>query len=298
MDQVRAHTCSTIKDIIAVGFDVKRTFIFNNFHFIKHLYPAVCAVQRKVTVNQVGHTFMVKGDDAVCRVSFPAIQMVPSFSSTFPVVLSRSGSDHEPSPTSTKKRGNSKCRIRCLIPCGIDQDAYFRLTRDVAKSLGEHKPAVIHAKFLPSLHGVNTKMSSTTKRGAVGHKGKGKGKGKGTSVVSCMVHAPIMLNDTPKQIAKKIRRAVSGGQETIEMQRKFGADLTSDVSIQYLKLFMEDREQFAILCKDYEAGRVTTGRVKELTTQVLCSVVAKHQEARARVTDEIVNAFMTRRPIM
>lgn len=39
----------------------------------------------------------------------------------------------------------------CLIPCAIDQDAYFRMTRDVAPRLGYRKPALIHSKFFPGL---------------------------------------------------------------------------------------------------------------------------------------------------
>ena len=40
---------------------------------------------------------------------------------------------------------------RCLIPCAIDQDPYFRMTRDVAPRLGHHKPALIESRFFPAL---------------------------------------------------------------------------------------------------------------------------------------------------
>ena len=41
--------------------------------------------------------------------------------------------------------------IPCLIPCAIDQDPYFRLTRDVAQKLKYPKPYLIHSKFFPAL---------------------------------------------------------------------------------------------------------------------------------------------------
>ena len=40
---------------------------------------------------------------------------------------------------------------RCLIPCAIDQDPYFRMTRDVAPRLKFHKPSLIMSRFFPAL---------------------------------------------------------------------------------------------------------------------------------------------------
>lgn len=51
--------------------------------------------------------------------------------------------------------------MRCLIPQAIDQDPYFRMTRDVAPRLGYMKPALIHSKFFPSLLGRSAKMSGS-----------------------------------------------------------------------------------------------------------------------------------------
>ena len=75
--------------------------------------------------------------------------------------------------------------IPCLIPCAIDQDPYFRMTRDVAPRLGFLKPALIHSTFIPALHGAQSKMS-------------------GSDVTSS-----IYLTDTPKQIKTKINKSVS-----------------------------------------------------------------------------------------
>jgi tryptophanyl-tRNA synthetase len=74
---------------------------------------------------------------------FPSIQAAPSFSSSFPQIFGRRGD------------------IPCLIPCAVDQDPYFRLTRDVASRLRFPKPALIPAKFIPSLLGAMTKMSAS-----------------------------------------------------------------------------------------------------------------------------------------
>jgi len=48
-----------------------------------------------------------------------------------------------------------------LIPCGIDQDPYFRMTRDVCNRIKAPKPAGFYSKFFPSLQGFGTKMSAS-----------------------------------------------------------------------------------------------------------------------------------------
>jgi len=75
--------------------------------------------------------------------------------------------------------------IPCLIPCAIDQDPYFRMTRDVAPRLGFLKPALIHSTFIPALHGAQSKMS-------------------GSDVTSS-----VYLTDTPKEIKTKINKSVT-----------------------------------------------------------------------------------------
>src|SRR5208283_4233166 len=43
--------------------------------------------------------------------------------------------------------------IPCLIPCGIDQDPHFRVTRDIAEGLGYPKPSLLHSQMIPGLLG-------------------------------------------------------------------------------------------------------------------------------------------------
>ena len=73
--------------------------------------------------------------------------------------------------------------IPCLIPCAIDQDPYFRMTRDVAPRLGFPKPSLMFSTFIPALHGAQSKMS-------------------GSDVTSS-----VYLTDTPKQIKTKINKS-------------------------------------------------------------------------------------------
>jgi tryptophanyl-tRNA synthetase len=93
-----------------------------------------------------------------------------------------------------------------LIPDAIDQDPYFRMTRDVCPRIGYQKPAVLHAKFFPALQGLFTKMSASEDFSAV------------------------FLTDTPEQIHHKITKyAFSGGGATMKEHREKGANLEVDV---------------------------------------------------------------------
>ena len=60
-----------------------------------------------------------------------------------------------------------------MIPCAIDQDPYFRVTRDVAHKIAPKshplrgKPALVHSKFFPPLQGALGKMSASNTDSAV-----------------------------------------------------------------------------------------------------------------------------------
>lgn len=214
-------------------------------------------IQRAVTASQVKGIFGFQNSDNIGKFAFPAVQAAPSFSSSFPVVL-----------------GTKQKNIPCLIPCAIDQDPYFRMTRDVAPRLKFRKPALIHSKFFPALQGASGKMSASDNRSS------------------------IFLTDTPNQIKNKINRyAFSGGQTSAEEQRKLGANVDVDVSIRYLEFFMDDDERFSQIKQDYAAGKLLTGEVKAILIELLQKMVKDHQERRVKVTDEVVRNFMTPRPL-
>ena len=80
------------------------------------------------------------------------------------------------------------------------------MTRDIASKLKYFKPASLYSSFFPALQGKRSKMSS--------------------SVYS----SSILLTDTPKQVKDKVNDyAHSGGKQTSEEHRKYGADLDVDV---------------------------------------------------------------------
>mmetsp|Transcript_25468 Transcript_25468/g.60433 ORF Transcript_25468/g.60433 Transcript_25468/m.60433 type:complete len:412 (-) Transcript_25468:293-1528(-) len=250
------------KDIIACGFDINKTFIFSNLEYMGHMYPTVVRIERMVTYSQAKGIFGFTDSDNIGKHSFPAIQAAPSFPVAFPHIF---GTDTEP---------------LCLIPCAIDQDPYFRMTRDVAPRLGWKKPALVHSKFFPALTGSKTKMSASD------------------------ASTTIYVTDTPDQIKTKVNKyAFSGGKVSVEDQKKEGADLDVDVAYQWMRFFCDDDAILKTLEDEYGPGpvragnKMLTGEAKALLIQTLQPIIAGHQAARAGVTDEMVDAFMAVRKL-
>ncbi len=232
------------------------------------MYPNIVRIWKAVTTNTVNGIFGFDGTSNIGKIAFPAIQAAPSFPSSFPLVLG-AGRDSN---------------MACLIPCAIDQDPYFRMTRDVAHKLvpKSHplngKPALIHSKFFPPLQGAEGKMSSSDPNSA------------------------IFLTDGPGDIERKIKEyAFSGGQETKKLQEEHGANLEVDVSYQWLRFFFEDDEELERIGKEYGSGSGefwSTGAVKAKLVTILQELVGEHQERRKYVTDDVVKEWMTERCIV
>lgn len=257
VEEARRLARENAKDIIACGFDVSRTFIFSDYEYIGGaFYRNISRIQRCVTLNQVRGIFGLTGEDNIGKISFPAVQAAPSFPDSFPHMF------------------GARKDIRCLIPCAIDQDPYFRMTRDVAPRLGHNKPALIESRFFPALQGESGKMSASDETSA------------------------IFVTDTPKQIKSKINKyAFSGGGATVELHRQNGADLEVDVPYKYLTFFLEDDEKLAKIGKEYGSGQMLTGEIKAELVKLLEDMVSRHQAARAKVSEEIVDMFMAPRPM-
>jgi len=266
LDLYRRYTVENAKDIIACGFDKSKTFIFSDCEYVGHMYPNIVRTWKAITYNTAKSAFGFQGDSNIGQSAFPAVQAVPSFSSSFKVPLG----DNE--------------RLPCLIPCAIDQDPYFRVTRDIAHKLvpKDHplkgKPSLIHCKFFPPLTGADGKMAASD------------------------TNTAIFLTDTPDEIEKKIKQyAFSGGRQTAKEQKEKGADLDVDVSYQWLRFFLDDDAELRKIEEQYGSGKGedywNTGQVKNKLIEVLKVLVKRHQEIRAKITDEEVAEWMAVRKL-
>ena len=49
--------------------------------------------------------------------------------------------------------------------------------------------------------------------------------------------------------------------------------------------------------EEYSSGRMLSGEIKAELTKVITPLVLRHQEARSKITDDIVKTFMTPRKL-
>ncbi len=132
-------------DIIALGFDPKKTRIFSDISYAKTMYKHALQVAKKVTFSTAKAVFGFDNSTNIGLIFFTSMQSVPAF---LPSIM-------------------HKKKIPVLIPSAIDQDPHFRITRDVAEKMGYYKPALIQSMFLPSLEGPNSKMSASKQNSAI-----------------------------------------------------------------------------------------------------------------------------------
>ncbi|MGO9644535.1 MAG: tryptophan--tRNA ligase [Candidatus Bathyarchaeia archaeon] len=138
ISDVEKWTYENILDIIAVGFDPKKTRIIVDSKNISTLYKIAVRVAKHMNYSTIRATFGFQDSTNIGMIFFPALQAAPAF-------------------LESELVGHN---VPCLIPAAIDQDPYWRVARDVAPKLGYYKPAQIHCRFVPGL-GRAGKMSAS-----------------------------------------------------------------------------------------------------------------------------------------
>ncbi|KAK4646465.1 tryptophan--tRNA ligase [Podospora bellae-mahoneyi] len=266
IEEVQGYCDSNIRDIISMGFDPNKTFIFSDYDYVGGaFYRQITRLAKHITLNQARAIFGFNDSSNIGKIHFGSIQGAAAFANSFPHIF---GEDEK------KTVG-----IPCLIPCAVDQDPYFRATRDVAARLTYQgvrfaKPSLIHSLFLPALQGPGTKMSASIDSSA------------------------IFMTDTPNQIKNKVNKyAFSGGKVSVEEHRAVGGDTDVDVAYQYLRFFLEDDEELEKIRVAYSKGELLTGELKALCIKELQTFVAAFQERRAKVDDAAVKEFTDIRPL-
>lgn len=236
-EEAQKWTYENMLDIIALGFDPKKTHFLIDTKHAGIMYPEAIKVAKKINFSTIKAAFGFTDQNNIGSIFYTAMQTVPVF---LPNVLRN---ENRP----------------CLIPLGIDQDPHFRLSRDVIEKLGHHKPAILHAKFMPPLTGVEDKTSSSNPDTAV------------------------LTTDDPATVKRKINRyAFSGGQPTVEEHRKKGGNPEVDVAFQWLRYFEEDDKKLEKIENDYRSGKLLSGEMKAIIIEKLNLFLAEHQRRRAQ----------------
>ena len=112
----------------------------------------------------------------------------------------------------------------------------------------------------------------------------------GDKMSSSKPESTIFMDDDIESMEKKVKRAISGGQPTVEEHRRLGGDVSKDVAYQYLQFFFEDDDAALDEIKsDYESGRMLAGDVKKVcidrATEWLNDLKEKRNQMENSVAD-------------
>ncbi len=244
MDDVSKFTQENILDIIAIGFDPKKTKILIDTKDIKRIYPISLEIAKRITYSTVKAVFGFENSTNIGMIGFPPIQAAPCF---LPSII-----EGRPTPV--------------LIPAAIDQDPYWRVTRDIAEKLGYPKPAQIHSKFLPGL-GMQGKMSSSIPETA------------------------IFTTDSDDVVDKKISSTFTGGQPTVELQRKLGANFNICPVFWYLRYFFDTEKESDERARKCKGGQLLCGECKCNLKDATKPFLSEFKKQREKAKDQ-VDKFM------
>lgn len=229
-------------DVIALGFDPKKTQIFTDLDYSKTVYKEACKVAKKLTFSTAKAVFGFTNESNVGQIFFTSMQSAPAFLESI-------------------KAGKN---VPCLIPLAIDQDAHFRISRDILPKLGYYKPSIMHCRFLPGLGGPG-KMSASDP------------------------NSTIYTTDPPESVRAKINKyAFSGGRATVEEHRKLGGNPDIDVSYQWLRMFFEpDDKKLEKIYHNYKSGALLTGELKEILIEKVEDFLRNHQKEREKARSKL-----------
>jgi len=233
-DDTAEFTYENSLDLVACGFEPEKTVIIRDVEDIRCLYRFALEIAKHVNYTTVKAIFGFEDSSNIGIIFFPAIQAVPCF-------------------IASEEAGRN---VPCLIPAAIDQDPYWRMTRDIATKLGYYKPAQMHSRFLPGL-------------------------GKGGKMSASMPETCIFTTDTPEAVRQKVWNAFTGGRPTAKEQRELGGDPSiCTVYAYFYYLFEEDDKKIVELENSCRLGQGICGECKERLAELVNRFLKDHQRKR------------------
>ena len=110
----------------------------------------------------------------------------------------------------------------------------------------------------------------------------------GDKMSSSKPETTIFMHDSIEEMSKKVKRAFSGGQATIEEHRRLGGNLSKDVAYQYLQYFFEENDrELESIGRDYESGRLLAGEIKQICIDKAAEWLTELSEKRNQWSDRI-----------
>lgn len=199
---MKSNVSNTIAQLNSIGFNNSNTtFHINSTDIGAQEYLLMIKLMSMCSLDQLTHIFGKKNN--IGEYFYAFYQMVPCFLS------------HD---------------SQCIVVCGVDQDPFFRLARNLAKRLGYKPPIVLFTRNVPGLDG-SEKMSTSNPS-----------------------TNPIFLSDTNDIIKSKIFGIKKVGAGTLDELFEKGADLNADILIGLARLFEPNKQLLNLIEQGYSTG--------------------------------------------
>ncbi len=239
LEQTVGYTYENALDVVACGLKPELTHIFSDTENIAQIYKLGLKVSKRITFSTVKAVFGFNDSDNIGLTWYPALQAMTCFLQSY-------------------REGRN---VACLIPAAIDQDNYWRMTRDIAEKMGYYKPMQIHAKFLPGL-AQGGKMSASQPETA------------------------IFTTDDPEKASTKVKRAFTGGRETIAIQKELGGNpMICNIYAYYYFLFESDDTKLKETETECRSGILMCGDCKARLARMVKVFLVDFQKKRESARD-------------
>lgn len=241
LEKAYKYALSNALSIISLGFKEEDTKLYISTRS-EWVYRLAINFSRNLTYNTVKATFGFEEETNIGEIFYAAVQashiLGPTIMYNYPV----------------------------LVPIGMDQDPYMRLSRDIAGKMKIFKPASIYLKFIRGLTGEPMSASKP--------------------------ETSIFITDPPEVIKRKIWAAFTGGRATIEEQRKLGGEPEKCIVCEWLSIFHfknlnEIREHYNKCIH----GEIICGECKNTLTKTLIKYVEEHNRKRKENIDRLPKFF-------
>jgi tryptophanyl-tRNA synthetase len=238
-----ANARQLVKELLALGFDPKKTHVYIDQIFT-NIYNLAIKLSKKVTGSTIKAVYGYGDDTNSGMFFYPVVQAAHIL---LPLVLGYK---------------------EVLVPVGLDQDPYIRISRDLAAKFNLPKPAEVCSVLLPGIDG--EKMSKSRPESA------------------------IFLDEDLQSVKKKVMRAFSGGRQSLAEHRKLGGIPENDVALKYLTAYFLSQKEADKLEKNYRKGKILSSELKEKLYKELEKFLKTYKKKLAKVTEKDVDKVLMR----
>lgn len=329
LDAYRRASYDNAKDIIACGFDLKKTYIFSNLETTGgDLYFNNVLLMKATTMSTIKSTF------GLGEVLPPNVLNILGKELAIALAAEKLDNDLIADLKGTLKKfsGPSASNVgQVMWPSSQAAPAFVTSFRDIFanaimnalknKENNNMPPHVVEnmEKILKELTTLGSSQSivclvpmaldqSVYFRGARDLSGllrckkpvvmhseficaMNQSQGKMTTSDNEEKHSTLFLNTDPAKIEGMVKNAFSGGKESMKDHKKYGGDIRIDVCYQYLTFFLEDDEELKKIAEAYTSGRMSSGEIKALTTKVLVDEITRHQKTISVIDEALVHEY-------